>query len=117
MVKELKDMGIELMVSIWPTVDKRSENFEEMQEKGYLIRVERGVRIGLDFQGETIHYDATNPGARAYLWQKAQANYYSKGIKVFWLDEAGMSPREQSFRATLPLITTNIGFRTRVQSL
>ena len=88
MVQELKDLGIELMVSIWPTVDKRSENYSEMLEKGYLIRVERGVRTGLDFEGETIHFDATNPESRKYVWSKAKANYYSKGIKVFWLDEA-----------------------------
>ena len=88
MIKELKEMGIELMVSIWPTVDYRSENFQEMKEKGYLIRTERGFRIVMDFQGNTVHYDATNPDARAYVWQKAKKNYYDKGIKVFWLDEA-----------------------------
>lgn len=88
MARELKEMGIELMVSIWPTVDKTCENYEEMLEKGYLIRTERGFRVGLDFQGATIHYDATNPGAREYLWSKAKKNYYDLGIKVFWLDEA-----------------------------
>lgn len=88
MIKELQEMGIELMVSIWPTVDYRSENFQEMKEKGYLIRTERGFRIVMDFQGNTIHYDATNPAARDYVWQKAKKNYYDKGIKVFWLDEA-----------------------------
>ncbi len=88
MVKELKDMGTELMVSIWPTVDRESENFEEMMEKGFLIRTERGFRTGLNFQGATIHYDATNPGARKYLWDKVKKNYYELGIKTFWLDEA-----------------------------
>lgn len=88
MIKELQEMGIELMVSIWPTVDYRSENFNEMLEKGYLIRTERGVRVSMTFQGNTIHYDATNPEAREYVWQKAKENYYDKGIKVFWLDEA-----------------------------
>ena len=88
MIRELKEMGIELMVSIWPTVDRDSENYEEMLEKGYLIRTERGFRTGLDFMGATIHYDATNPEARNYLWSKAKKNYYDKGIKVFWLDEA-----------------------------
>ncbi len=88
MIKELKDMGIELMVSIWPTVDYRSENFEEMKEKGYLIRTDRGFRMVMDFQGNTVHFDATNPEAREYVWQKAKKNYYDKGIKVFWLDEA-----------------------------
>ncbi|KAH8594237.1 glycosyl hydrolases family 31-domain-containing protein [Bisporella sp. PMI_857] len=88
MVRQLNEMGIKLMISIWPTVDKKSENFQEMLENGYLIRVDRGVRTGLDFEGETIHYDATNPKAREFLWKKAKENYYSKGIEVFWLDEA-----------------------------
>ena len=42
MVRELKEMGIELMVSIWPTVDYESENFKEMKENGYLINTEQG---------------------------------------------------------------------------
>ena len=88
MVKELKEMGIELMVSIWPTVDKTCENYEEMLEKGYLVRTERGFRAGLDFQGATIHLDTTNPKARDYIWDKAKKHYYEKGIRIFWLDEA-----------------------------
>ena len=88
MIRELKEMGIELMVSIWPTVDYRSENFQEMLEKGYLIRMERGFRIAMDFQGNTVHYDATNPDARKFVWNVARKNYYEKGIRTFWLDEA-----------------------------
>lgn len=88
MIGELNEMGITLMVSIWPTVERESENYEEMLEKGYLIRAERGVRTGLDFQNDTIHYDATNPGARSFLWEKVKKNYYEKGIRLFWLDEA-----------------------------
>ncbi len=88
MIAELKEMGIELMVSIWPTVDYRSENFEEMQAKGLLIHVDHGYPISMDFQGNTLHYDATNPEARDYVWEKVKQNYYDMGIKVFWLDEA-----------------------------
>ena len=88
MIRELNEMNVKLMVSIWPTVDRESENYEEMLEKGYLIRTERGFRTGLNFEGATIHYDATNPGARKYLWEKAKKNYYDKGIRIFWLDEA-----------------------------
>lgn len=88
MIAELKDMGIELMVSIWPTVDPQSENYDEMKEKGLLIRCDRGVRVGLDFMSPTIHFDATNPAAREFVWGKAKQNYYDKGVKVFWLDEA-----------------------------
>lgn len=88
MVRELKDLGIELMVSIWPTVDSRSENHQEMLEKGYLVRTERGLRTNFDFEGNTVYYDATNPAARAYLWSKAKQNYYNKGVRSFWLDQA-----------------------------
>jgi alpha-D-xyloside xylohydrolase len=88
MVKELQEMDIELMVSIWPTVDKRSENYKEMEAEGYLIRTDRGVRVGLDFEGQTINFDATHPDARKYVWEKAKKNYYDRGIKTFWLDEA-----------------------------
>ena len=34
MIQELRVLNIELMVSIWPTVDQRSSNFEEMRERG-----------------------------------------------------------------------------------
>ena len=88
MIRELEAMNVKLMVSIWPTVDRESENYEEMLEKGYLIRTERGFRTGLNFEGATIHYDATNPNARKFLWEKVKINYYDKGIKIFWLDEA-----------------------------
>lgn len=88
MVRELHDMGIELMVSIWPTVEQKSENYQEMLENGYLIRTERGLRASMDFQGNTIHFDATNPEARKFIWKKAKENYYNKGIRIFWLDEA-----------------------------
>ncbi|MDR1060796.1 MAG: glycoside hydrolase family 31 protein [Clostridiales bacterium] len=88
MVDELRGMGVELMVSIWPTVDHRSSNYEEMREKGYLIRVDRGQQIAMTFHGNTIHYDATNPGARKYLWEKVKNNYGRYGIRLFWLDEA-----------------------------
>ncbi len=88
MVKELKELGIELMVSIWPTVDTRSKNRREMEEKGLLIQVDRAHRINMNWMGETAFFDATNPEARDFIWQKTKENYFSKGIKVFWLDEA-----------------------------
>lgn len=50
MIKELKELNIELMVSIWPTVDKRCENYDEMVEQGLLIRTDRGIRTAMDFQ-------------------------------------------------------------------
>jgi alpha-D-xyloside xylohydrolase len=88
MIKELNGLGIKTLVSIWPTVDHRSENYPEMLEKGYLIRSERGIPIAMDFMGNTIHADFTHPEAREYVWQIAKKNYFDKGIRCFWLDEA-----------------------------
>ncbi len=88
MVKELKEMNIKLMVSVWPQVDKRSENYKEMLEEGLLTQTEHGAGIAMEYMGNSISYDATNPRARDYLWKKIKKNYYDKGIKLFWLDEA-----------------------------
>jgi alpha-D-xyloside xylohydrolase len=88
MIRELKAMGTELMVSVWPTVDKTGENYEEMFRKGYLVRTDRGINTTMDFLGDTVFFDPTNPEARAFVWNKAKQNYYQKGIRIFWLDEA-----------------------------
>jgi alpha-D-xyloside xylohydrolase len=87
-VTELRGMGIELMVSIWPTVDTRSRYYKEMLEKGYLIQVDRGYRINMNWMGETLFFDPTDQGAREFIWSKAKEHYFDKGIRVFWLDEA-----------------------------
>lgn len=88
MVEELKQMGIELMVSIWPQIDVQSENFLEMKQKGLLVKTERGVEICMRFGGESVFFDATNSKARSYVWDKCNKNYYENGIRLFWLDEA-----------------------------
>ena len=88
MTEELRGMGTRCMVSIWPTVDKKSVNYSEMADRGLLVRTERGSVQCFDFQGDTVIYDATNPEARDYIWQRSYENYYKNGIDMFWLDEA-----------------------------
>lgn len=88
MMEELRSMGTRCMVSIWPTVDKRSSNYKEMNDRGLLIRTERGSNQTLDCFGDTVFYDATNPEAREYLWKCCKENYGQYGIDMFWLDEA-----------------------------
>jgi alpha-D-xyloside xylohydrolase len=88
MCRELNEMGTELMVSVWPQVDLRSENFREMKDRNLLIRQELGVPVSMQFQGDSLFFDATNPEARKYVWEKCRANYAEKGVKLFWLDEA-----------------------------
>ena len=88
MVKELKELGIETVVSVWPTIDERSENYGEMLDKGYLVNPDRGMSYHMSWMGNTVFYDATHPGAQEFVWEKCKENYYKKGIRCFWLDEA-----------------------------
>ena len=88
MVDELKSMGIETVVSVWPTIDEKSENFGEMASNGMLVGADRGNGIHMTWMGNTVFYDATNPAAREFVWNKCKENYYSYGIRCFWLDEA-----------------------------
>jgi len=85
MVRELKDMGMECMVSVWPTVNVASTNYAHMNSHGLLLRNERGAALQ---NGDALEafYDATNPEARAYLWEQIRKGYVEHGIKLFWLD-------------------------------
>ena len=88
MIAELEMMGIKLMVSVWPTIDRNSSQFAGMHAKGLLVRTERGVITTMEFLGDTVFYDPTNPKAREHVWKIIKQNYYDKGVRIFWLDEA-----------------------------
>ena len=88
MIAELRELGIELMVSIWPTVDVNSGNYDEMEDRGLLVRTDRGAGTQMEFMGNEVFFDATNPAAQEFVWARAKENYFDKGVRVFWLDEA-----------------------------
>ena len=93
MVRELEDLGIKVMVSIWPSVNPDSENFRTLDERGLLVQTERGLNRLVDFTDSGVDHtvtsallDVTNPEARAFLWDRVRQNYYKHGIKIWWLD-------------------------------
>jgi alpha-D-xyloside xylohydrolase len=88
MVKELKELGIELVVSVWPTIDEQSSNYGTMAERGLLVNADRCNAIHMTWMGNTTFYDATNPKAQEFVWEQCKKNYYDYGIRCFWLDEA-----------------------------
>ncbi len=88
MVKELRELGVELAVSVWPTIDEKSPNYGPMQDMGYLVQTDRASGFHMNWMGDTTFFDATHPGARQYVWERCKENYYDKGIRCFWLDEA-----------------------------
>lgn len=86
MVDELHAMGIKVIVSVWPSVDRRSENFGPLLEQGLLMRTERGALQTYDYQGDCVEIDVFNPEARKYIWEVCKRNYYDLGFDAFWLD-------------------------------
>jgi alpha-D-xyloside xylohydrolase len=93
MMKELKEMDVELMVSIWPTVNPSNPVFGEMVERGLLAQTVHGVHAHMAIADTTpegvsmvAFYDATNPEAREFIWQRVKKNYLDCGVRVFWLD-------------------------------
>lgn len=103
-VRELEEMGVKLMVSIWPSVSPLSENYRPLTDQGLLVSTEYGPMAHADWPDKEVadvvqvaFYDATNPEARDYLWDRVRENYVRYGIKVFWLDacEPELVPADQ----------------------
>jgi alpha-D-xyloside xylohydrolase len=88
MIEEIKAMGIKVMVSVWPTVDPRSENYEYMKNNNMFIRAEKGVNVFFMMMGAQTMFDPTSEKARKFVWSKAEKNYFDNGVDLFWLDEA-----------------------------
>ncbi|WP_285025440.1 TIM-barrel domain-containing protein [Plantibacter sp. ME-Dv--P-122b] len=88
MVAELRSLGIEVMVSVWPQVSLESENYDQMRRENLLVTADRGVDIQMHFGGPSAFIDPTSPEARTFLRDRLQNGYGRHGIKLFWLDEA-----------------------------
>lgn len=93
MIRELSEMGIRLMVSVWPTVNPRSDNAEVMRREGWLLSAKHGEYVLHPFIDADedppvfVHYyDPTNPDAREFVWRQCRENYWDKGVSLFWLD-------------------------------
>lgn len=97
MVSELREMGIEPVVSIWPTINPESHNWKAMSEGNMLVRTENGQYGIFDFYGQQTYVDMTSPQARDYIWEQVRKGYYDLGIHNFWLDEAEPEIRPQSY--------------------
>lgn len=86
--KELAELGIRPIVSIWPTINPNSENYRHMDDRNMLVRTQRGLYGVFPFHGHQTYIDPTNPKTREFVWSRIRQNYYSRGFKNYWLDEA-----------------------------
>jgi alpha-D-xyloside xylohydrolase len=90
MNKQLHDMGLQSIISIWPRYETSGRYFNELSRKGYLLKDKDGKVVdGLPFRSDRTGglIDATNPDARKWFWEHARDNILSHGFDYPWLDE------------------------------
>nr|WP_314545582.1 glycoside hydrolase family 31 protein [uncultured Massilia sp.] len=90
MNKQLHDMGMESIISIWPRYETSGRYFNELDRKGYLLKDKDGKSVdGLPFRSDRTGglIDATNPKARQWFFEKSRDNILSHGFDYPWLDE------------------------------
>ena len=88
MTEELHKLGTKLVVSVWPTVNENSENYEMMRDRNLLVRTTRGSDRVFRFYGWQALVDSTNPETREFVFGKLRENYLDKGVDSLWLDES-----------------------------
>jgi alpha-D-xyloside xylohydrolase len=93
MVDELDELGVRLMVSVWPMISPLSENYSHLRDEGMLIGADQGIEFqstmrdkGMDVPLPIAVYDATNPRTREWVWSVIKENYFDVGIRAWWLD-------------------------------
>ena len=105
MIRELDEMGGKLMVSVWPSVNPKSDLAARMRSRGMLIGTNHGLNVIFPFidtyeeRPVFVHYyDSTNPEARALIWKRVKESYLDKGVELFWLDacEPEINPLEHA---------------------
>ena len=109
MARELHDLGVRLMVSVWPIVSPLSPNHDAMRDQGMFVSVESGTDLLAAFPDKGFAtprparlVDPTNPAAREFLWSVARRHYVDRGVDLFWLDAC--EPAIQ------PLVPSNLQF-------
>ena len=78
---------VNLMVSIWPTVDKKSKYYDELLNMGGLLKPIKGTQ-SYDYNGDCLIVDFTSDWAKDFVYEKARASYEDQGIDYYWLDQA-----------------------------
>ncbi len=73
MIDQLHDLGVHLMVSIWPIMRPGGEDWRELSDAGHLL-------------GNRATYDAFSPSARAAYWGQAERGLFAHGVDGWWTD-------------------------------
>ncbi|MDE2184642.1 MAG: glycoside hydrolase family 31 protein [Alphaproteobacteria bacterium] len=90
MNRQLHDMGMKSIISVWPRFVRDSRYFAELDEKGYFLKDKYAKTVdGLPYRFDRVGalIDSTNPKARQWFWEHLRDNILSHGFDYPWLDE------------------------------
>jgi alpha-D-xyloside xylohydrolase len=89
MNRELHAMGVGTLLSVWPHYSPRTQFYDMLLKKGWLIHSPDGKPDSGGFKdviGPNI--DTTNPEAARWFWEKIRDRYVKPyGFDYIWLDE------------------------------
>lgn len=88
MNKQLHDMGIQTMISVWPRFEPGSRFYDFVSKKGWLEHLADGTPTnGLPYDRAGSDIDTSNPDAARWYWDTIRDNILSKGFDSLWMDE------------------------------
>jgi len=75
MIEKLHEMQVRFMISVWPTMDEKSDNYREFKENKLLLPASNV-------------YDAFSEEGRALYWKQAQEGLFCHGVDAWWCDSS-----------------------------
>lgn len=88
MLQDVHGMNARFMISIWPKFYPTTDNFKELDAKGFIYRrnIEQGA---LDWVGPgylNAFYDPYAKEARSIYWRQVKDNLKGLGVDAWWMD-------------------------------
>ena len=102
MNKQLRQMGITTLLSVWPHFAPGTQFYDMLKEKGWLINKPDGTPDSRGYAQDVIgpNIDTTNPEAANWWWEKIRDRYIKPyDFSYIWLDETepDIDPYNDSF--------------------
>jgi alpha-D-xyloside xylohydrolase len=86
MLRQLREMHVHTMISVWPFYTPPSANFDEMLGHNYFVTGGR-TQLPAYYPGSRL-FDAFNPDGRKVFWQQMKTALFDKGVDAWWLDSS-----------------------------
>lgn len=75
MIEKLHELNVHFMISIWPNMDEKSDNYKEFREQGLLL------------PGSSIYNALTEQGRKLY-WRQLEEGLFCHGVDAWWCDNS-----------------------------